>query len=399
LFRDVDESDISDVFLQQVSSDEGFNPLSLDLFANVIDRDKHKNIAAIIKEKLDNPDLESRYPKIKEKLRGLFSISTNPFISEIYRSTIEVLSQPHERQKLKSFNREALRDEYRYVLIALLDEEKRKDRVSATAAKIFSELTIAVEKKDTGFINDLWNILSDKRSHGMVMDGALYELASRMSHIMEDLIINGEAPEAIDDFILMAGKSFYDPNFYFDLIFNKGKVSYPVFKVFFAFFPLEVERFSAEVKKRGADIKFIERIIENLKPIDSPAVLQIYKEILNMPGDFLKIAAVRALKSLTAIDEEPLIRLMDSENYLLRREIVGVLCSYPASRARAFDKLLKISRPFGMGNKVLLESLSMVYDLKLKEAEPYVERLAKLKMFWYGEVRRKALEVLTVIKG
>jgi hypothetical protein len=399
LLKDIDESDLSEVFLRQISSDEGFDHLSLDLFANLIDRDKHKNIADILNKNIDNPDWSRRYPKIKEKLRNLFSVSTNPFITEIYRNTLTVLSQPHDRQKLRSFDKEALREDYRYLLTTLLDQEKRKDRALLIAGKIFNELPASIEKKDTAFLNNLWNILVDKNNQGMLTDKGLSELTSHMTRVMEDLIINGDTPEALEDFLLMAGKSFYDVDFYFDLIFDKRKGSYAVLRIFIAFFASDINRFIMEIKRHESDVKLLEGIIENLKTIDSPMVLRIYKEILAIPSDFLKIAIVRALKNINSTEEEYLFKIMGSDNYLLKREIVGVLCLRPASRIKILNKLFGISNPFGMNNKVLLESLSIVSDLKIKEAEPYVGKLAGLKMFWYDELRRKAIDVLSVLKG
>ncbi|MCM8801546.1 MAG: hypothetical protein NC912_06070, partial [Candidatus Omnitrophica bacterium] len=57
-------------------------------------------------------------------------------------------------------------------------------------------------------------------------------------------------------------------------------------------------------------------------------------------------------------------------------------------------RFINIASPLGIRNKIILQNLEIIEELRLIEAIDYIVSLSKRRFFWNRNVRNKAKEIL-----
>ena len=78
----------------------------------------------------------------------------------------------------------------------------------------------------------------------------------------------------------------------------------------------------------------------------------------------------------------------------MRKEIVRIALKHTALKAKVFEELFSIPLWFGLHSRIIKETVHIIHDLKIYEAESYLTMLARKKPFWYNDIKQQAHNVL-----
>ncbi len=391
LFNDLSEGQLGDTLWDEIVQDENFNALSFKLFFQLVGRKKQKEVATSFAGKVKK---ESLTPRIKKKIKDLFSATDDSFISSIYHDLLSGLLEEVSLGKGFVFSRKELSGNYRLILLNLLDWEIRRERLDMIIENIQREWDNVIESQDAEFIEDLVNLFAKKKARDVSLIGVLSLLEDRLYKLIEQSFFDRKAPESFFKFLEPAKKSAFGANDYINKIFVEGNVDPEIVQLFFKFHSKSSNSFCERLKKKQSDPNFLKDIVEGLAKVDSNESMEALKTIFSFANDFLKREVLRAMMDLSFCDQVFLEPIFKTRSIFLKTEALSILQKDPQALLNTLGSLFTVFNPLGLFNPLVIENIQVVQDANIKEAKPYLEQLSQLKMFWHDEVRKKALEVL-----
>ena len=391
LFTDLSQEQLGDTLWDEIVHDEQFNSLSFKLFFQLVDRNKQKGIATTLAGRVKK---EALTPRIKKKIRELFSASDDSFISSIYHDLLSDLLEEVSLGKGFVFDRQQLEANYRLILLNLLDWEVRKEKLNVIIEYIQKEWDKVIDSQDIEFIDSLFKLFDQKKGRDLSLAGDLSLLENSFYQSIEKSFFEDKAPSSFLEFVKRAKKSAFSANDYITKIFIEGKSNPELVQLFFQFYPNSVDLFCGDLKKKQSDSSFLKEIVAGLARVDSQESLKTLKTIFSFANDFLKREVLRAMNKLSFCDAQFLKPIFKKRSIFLKAEALSILQKDPKILSDTLSSLFTVFNPLGLFNPLVIENIKVVEDANIKEAKPYLEKLSQLKWFWHDEVKKKALEVL-----
>lgn len=393
LITDLREEDLASTLWDEIITDDHFDTLSFSIFSKLIEKEKHDKVASSLSDIFKGDDAATIDPNAREKISALLSGTSGGLMSEIYRKTLSSLLQDMTYETKFSFDHVHLRTNYRYLLVNMLAKEKSKEDFLVLLEQIFEEWDEITAQNDLEYIQFLYEVIS-AQDKDILSDPDVKKYLSMLIGFVEHRILEGESQKPYDYFITHLKESTLDVNTYLERIFTDGKISPYILKAFFKFFKEYLFYFNLNLEQSAKDIKFIERIIKNLKEIDSPFSLIALKSIYPLGSAVIKYRILKAMQALTEFDSKFLFPILKSKEPALKAETLIILIRDQNAKRLAFESLFHIQSPFGLRNKRLIEHIKVIEDKILKEAKIYLEEFGQRKGFWNKKLRSEAERVL-----
>jgi hypothetical protein len=398
VFADIGEEDFASALWEEIATDSSFDALSFSIFSKLTERDKQEKIASKLNEEAKKEDSIGSSPELRKKIKDLLSGTSSPYISEIYRETLASLLQNIQVKKELLLNRTLLSGNYRYLLLNLLEEEADKERKRSLLAHILEDWEEIKASGDFEYLKNLAVALKGK-DDGFSSDTLVIKTNKLIADYVEKVVLSGQSSLYLDFFLETMEQSTVGVNAYLQRIFSDQKVTPSILHYFFKFFSDSILYFFINLEEKSSDNKFLDRLTESLKMIDSPLSLDVLKAIYSQGNNYVKIKVLRAMQSLSSYDENFLFPILQKGSYPLKKEALVNLIRHDRSRAKALDTLFSISSPFGIRNKIIRKHIQIVDEVALDAARGHVFVLSQKRDIWHRRLRKQAKKVLEKLDG
>lgn len=392
LFRNLGCGDLAKLLWDKALFDNEFDAFGLDIFTRLAGMERQGELNAELGKNIPGGDIDADSERrISELLRS----SRNNNVSEVYRNTLSLLSKSISFVKgAVSFGHEELRVNYRLALLNMLVFEIDQERLAMVLRQIDKELENAIKANDIKFCKYLSDTLASKASEDPEFIKLSAALGDSISKFVETELWEDVESAELDSLILGLRKTSFGADFYLKKIFGENKVNSHVLRMFFKFFPQDVDSFYSNLEGKVYDFEFISAVIHALKDVDSSISAQMLKYIYLAESEFMQIKAVEAMGGQTQIDEGLLLSALKRNNFSMRRAAAAVLKRDAAMRAKAAGSLFDVRAFLWAGNRLIMENMEIAGQLDIREAAGYLDKLSRRRFFWNARLRSKAREIL-----
>lgn len=395
-FRDLSPGQLADTLWEEITENESFNPLSLNLFSTLVVFDRHKEIASALASKSSLTPAAIK-PSTKKRIKELFSSPDLQSASRVYQGIFLALLKDEGAQKdvRAALDYELLHVNYRLLILNLLAQENNEMRLNLIREKILEEWEAIVKEKDIEFLKNFLEIFRTKKDNSSFAN--IFEpLRTRVSSFIENIIFQGVAVDDFEYFIGMLSASSFKTGDYVRKIFEENVINQQIIRLFLAFFPKDgLFIFCDELKKRSLDMEFLKNIIESLRLIEAGPSIEILKVIFSFPFRIIKKEVLQAMRKIPAHDEKFLFSVLKGKDVFLKKEAFAVLADNQATAGKALKELLGIFNPLGIRNYVLEKNIEVIIEKGAAiAARDDLVILSKKRFFWNRGLRKKAKEAL-----
>jgi hypothetical protein len=393
LFSSYTENEFAEILADGILNVDGFDGLSLGLFSKIIDAERHPVVASLAAKSLtENPSKDKQ--KVRDKIERLITTSDKHGVSEVYRNTLSVFLKDMSYGKTYSFDRDLENANYRLILLDLLLKEKKKDRLGIVIEQISRELKIVIQKADLEYLRLLVDILNKKKTDDQQIASLFEGIDREITVFVENNVFNEELPEDFKYLVDYSPCSVAGIDLYLKKIFSENRVNNMALNLFLKFFPEKLILFYDSLEKKRADIEFMETLMRNLKTLDNALALNMLEQIYSSSNDYIKIEALRAMREMNRSNKEFLISILSEGDVFLKKEVLLILKKDESARREALEKLFSIKGPWWIKNRILLDNITAVGEVGLRDAGEYLSVITKKHFFWNWNIKRRAKEVL-----
>jgi hypothetical protein len=389
LISDLSEDDLASTLWEEIIGNDKFDSLSFSIFSRIVDKERHKKIATSLHALFHTEDPQNRRSETESKIRILLSGVSSQLHSEIYRQTLSNLLNEISFEQRLSLDRALLQRNYRFLLLALLFQEGRKEEAAAGLGRIAQEWERITQEGDFEFLLAFDDVLA-ARAADLAGEPAYEDARRALAEHVEGCILRGESRPELDVFIDRLGRSLHDWEAYAATVFKDRIVSSHLLRACLRFFPEHGEDLRTRIKKKKADGELLGKFADALKLVDTPMSLDLLERLFEAGDAAVKVRALQAMQNLQEFDEAFLFPILDKKNELLQAEALILLMRHDRTRHVAFTKLFGLASPYGLRNKTIVRNLGIVARYGLREAAPYVAPLVERRDFWNRKVRQAA---------
>jgi hypothetical protein len=396
VFADIGEEDFASALWEEITLDSDFDALSFSIFSKLTEKDKQDRIASKLNQEARKDEKLMTSAELRKKIKELLSGTSSPFVSEIYRETLSSLLQDVSFQKERLLSRDLLSKNFRFMLLNLFEEEANKENKRALLTNILEEWEEIKKSEDFEFLKHLSVALKDK-DKDFTSDALVVKTKKLIADLVEKSMLSGKTSLYLDYFLYTLENSSLGINSYLQAIFTDHKITPSILQSFFKFFSDSKLYFLRDLEQKASDSKFLDRMTENLKVIDSPQSLDILKIIYGLGNNYVKTKVLRAMQQLSSCDEDFLMEILQKGIYPLKKEALLNLVRHEATRDKAFELLFSIPSPFGIKNRILRKHIQLVEETALAEARDHLFAIGQKKEIWNRRLRKEAKKVLEKI--
>ncbi|MEE8604817.1 MAG: hypothetical protein V3S65_05545 [Candidatus Aminicenantaceae bacterium] len=398
IFADIGEEDFASVLWEEIATDASFDALSFSIFTKLTERDKQNGIASKLKAEAQKDETLSGSKELRNKIKELLSGTSSPYVSEIYRETLSSLLRDIDIKKELQLNRSLLTKNYRYTLLNLFVAEADVEIKKTFLTHILEEWDEIRETGDFEFLKNLATTLKQENG-GFSSETIAIKTNKLITDYVEKAVLRGELSPYFDFFMDSMEHSALGVNDYLQRVFSENKITPFILQFFFRFFSDSMLYFLINLEEKSSDNRFLDRMTENVKLIDSPLSLEILKTIYPLGNNTVKTKVLRAMQKLSSQDETFLMPILQKGSLVHKKEALITLVKHQETRKRALDALFSISSPFGLKNKTLRRNIQLVGDTSIQEARDHIFALGQKKDLWHRKVRKEARKVLEKLDG
>jgi hypothetical protein len=398
-FQDLKKEDLSEQLMDGIVSDDNFNTLSFAVFSKLFDENLHKEIIPNLEQKVKDKEFLKEHPRIKKKIKELFSLPESSFITPLYRVALSELLQGSALEAKFCLEEDTIQEYYHYDLLNLLANQKDKGKLNFTIEIIFKECDRIAKQAPPRFLKAFSEALDRRIETEAGFAVYLKEIRKRLYNFIENLAF--EFPD-IPDFDYLQERfteSSLGWNIYFQKIFREKKINTQVWKLLLKFFPDKLRPFFKELKKKDSDIEFMARTVKGLGEIDSVLSLRCLKVVFSFTSNLIRIEILKVMRHLTHQDERFLLSLLNKEEILLRKESFINLAKNEEGKKKAIQRLLFVDNSFGISTRFILENIFILENSGIGGLRESLQLLSKKAFFWNRGIRQRAKEALEKIHG
>jgi len=393
LFSEIGEEDFASTLWEEIVTDSDFDALSFSIFSKLTERDKQEQIASKLNEEARKDEKLITSADLRKKIKALLSGTSSPFVSEIYRETLSSLLQDVSFQEELLLSRDQISRNYRFLLLNLFEEVSNKESKRTFLTKILEEWEEIIKTGDFEFLKHLSVALRDKDKE-FASDTLAVKTNKLIADHVEKAILMGRTSPYLDYFLTTLEHSTLGVNSYLQGIFTDQRISPSILQFFFKYFSDSMLYFFVNLEQKASDSKFLDRMTESLKTIDSPLSLNALKTIYGLGSSYVKTKVLRAMQHLSVSDKDFLMEILKKGSYPLKKEALMNLVRNEATRDEALEFLFSIPSPFGIKNRVLRRHIKIVEETNLVEARDHILALNEKKDIWNKKLRKEAKKAL-----
>ncbi len=405
VFNGLSQEDFSVLLQEGFMQEDNFDTLSLQLFSKISEQDNSSKITEKFFNKINETQELKNNPVVANKVRNLLSTIQNDPISAVYRNTLESLVKGISFSGKFSFNHKMLKKNYHYIVLSLFATEQNLDILQMIAGILEKELAGVFEDNDPDLLKDLRDVLIKRKKEGIK---ACIDLEKSCSSFVENIVLNGSLTSEQEFLLEMVSQPSKELNLYLDKIFTFEKTDKPqgnglasdsqinrqVLNLFLRLFQDNLDVFYKRLDQKILDTEFLGGLTDALSQIDTPATLSVLEYIYCSANELVKAESLKAMRKLKKVDTVFLMRQLNTDSLLLRNGLLSVLILDAQAKKGALDSLFGIPSFLGNKNKLLIENMQIVFDLRFIEAVSYIKELSRRKFFWNRELRNKAVRIL-----
>jgi len=237
------------------------------------------------------------------------------------------------------------------------------------------------ERGDFEFLKNLATTLRGEDG-GFSTETITIKTNKLITDFVEKAVLRGQSSPYFDFFMDSMEQSTLGVNDYLQKVFSENKITPFILQFFFKFFSDSMLYFLINLEEKSVDNKFLDRMTESVKLIDTPLSLEVLKAIYPLGNNYVKTKVLRAMQQLSAQDAEFLMPILQKGSSPLKKEALINLVKYAETRERALDTLFAIPSPFGLKNKILRKHIQLVGEASIGEARDHIFTLSQKKDFW-----------------
>ena len=394
LFRDLSNDDFASVLFEEISTDDSFNPLNLQIFSKLTQKRDQKNIADSFEKISQEQKALSHSPQMRKKIKELLTGSSDAVISEGYQKTLtSILSEISYEGEL-TFDHDLLQENYRFMLLYFLKKERDTEQAIKILDEILSEWESIVKQGNLEFFKYFVAVLEKKRSN-LSFDPIFMKTNNQILYfIAEYRVIQDKIPSDFNDVTNYLRETYLGINAFLDKMFKENKVGPVILQLFFQIYSQSYYLFKKNLLKRASDADFIEEIAKNLGKVDSPASLEALKCIFSFCNEPMKIKVLESIEKLSIQDEDFLFDILKMRGAQLKKIALKILMESEYTKKRVIEELFSIMSPFGIKNRILMENIEIIQGMDLEKARDRLMTLSEGKFFWNKKLRRETTRVL-----
>ena len=389
---DLGVDDYSQVLWNEITSDSNFDVSSFQLFSKFLGEDEHEKVADSLFKNLSGHEGRNMTANVSRKVKELFSSPAGESsISKIYLRAISAAGVSTIVEEGFVFDRKQMAENYRYILLNLLSEEKNIRQLELIVDKLSKEWDRIAEERNVEYLKCLGEVIRKKTPD---LNSELFrELSKKFYNFIEAFIWEESIPAGFAAFFETMEASSFEVEVYFKKIFEEAKVNIGILKAFFRFFPNKLSDFYDRLKDKRADIDFIAKVMESLREIDSPLTLPVLETIFSFSNDIIKIEVLRIMAGTGRYNREFVFEVLKGSGDFMKKEALAVF-SQQQDYQKAMELLFLIPNPWGKNNAVLAQNLAVVDELHYKQAAQYLEFLYRNTAFWNIGLKKRIKQVL-----
>ena len=400
-FKDLSGDEVSDILWEAAASDKDFDALSFELLSSLLDKNQHERAALSLADKIKTKNPPEVNPQAVKRLKDLFFAAKDQAHYGPYRKNLEFLFKNtfFEEAGSRGLDLESTRASYQFLILNSLIGEKNKTKLSLLKDLVKEELDSVIKNKDTEFLRHFLEIC-ERRKKESGFTGIFEAVKNDALLSIENTIFQVSDSGEFEGFLNLLNRSFLGAENYLNKIFNENIINSRALKMYFKFFPDKQDIFYNNLKIKSSDAEFLRNLIESVKKINSDLSLEIFKNIFSFSHSLIKLEILRAMRELSARDENFLFSILKEENVFLRKEALGVLAREEEAKFKALKLLLDMPGFWGRKNKILEENINIVVEEGLVEpARDFLLALSRRGFFWNKKVREKAKAALESLFG
>jgi len=391
---DLKDDDVAGALLEQLCKDKDFDTHNLNLFSLLFSVQRHQKIASCLGGKIEHIEYLRDKTAAKDKLQELFSSGEASGISEVYQNTLTHLLGGISFKDKYDFDQDLIVKNYELTLLEILNSETGKDQIIQTAKRIGQEFDNLVSRREWEYLRHLVKILSRKKISDPSLGDSIKALDIKITGLLESMIWDQNSAANIaflEDYCQASTKW---PEFYLDKIFKEEILTPGALKLYFRFFPKSAGLFYSNLDKKRSQLKFLTVLIRSLGSVQAESLLAALKYIYGISDTLIKVEVLKAMQSVEASDSDFLLKVIEDNNFALKIAAMSIIKKDVNLTRLALDKLLSIKNPFGLKNKIILDNLRIVQELKLQDAGDQLLSFSKMRLFWYRQLRDKAKKII-----
>lgn len=393
-FRHLSEEDFADLLLDQLFTNENFDDFSFALFSRLAGIERKEGISASLSKKLNDKQNISLNAKAVKRVENLLINPGKNLVSDVYRHTLHLLFNNISFDNVLTFDRNTLNINYCCLLVNLINSEEDRETLSLIIGRFRRQMEEASSLRDLDNSRYLLEVIKNKkRSNPWLLD-ILMQAQEINNNFIERLIWDDLPPKDAADLIDSLTQTTSTSSFYIEKIFVENRINPYVLKLFFRFFPQDLSVFYKEIEYKSSDFEFMVKIIDSLKKIDELWAREALRNIFLISGKFIKIEILKAMKGFTKIDESFLLSLLHSKEAVFRKEALSILAKNPKAEKKALELLLDIPNFWGTKNNIIMENISILEELDLRDGSEKLSYLSKRSFIFSQKLKKRIKEIL-----
>ncbi len=393
LVSGLQEQDLAETIWDQIIVDPRFDPLSFNVFAHLVEKERHKKISTSLYDLFRGDNPANRKAEVETKIRGLLSGRMSQLLPDSYRVTLSKLINEISFDQPMTFSHEALKKNFLYTLLNIFDWETTVEAAREGLIRLEAEWDNASGGKDFEFLRDLF--LSLIKKEDLLAEDELWKsFKARLAEFIENAVLEGETNPVLGDIIEKMKAPVLNVRLYIERMSFTGAFTTLGLRYFFRFFKDYLFLLLAELEKLGRRPEMYFKTVASLTTIDSPLSLVVLKKIYDLGSRDLKLTVLGAMRELTESDERFLTEVLRAKDPEIQGLALGLLIRTEEGRREAFQHLFEVESPYGLRNKALIRNIRLVEDREVRAAAEHLHALSQRRGFWNRGLRREAGRVL-----
>lgn len=398
LFKGFTESDFADILWTQVSKNDTFDPLSLNLFSMFSQGAFSDKATSFLLEHTKARGILGREHLSIKRIQAFLSNPDSQSISPVYRNILFSLLKDISYRDDFSFDPKELHINYCFVLLNMLNQKKDSEGIKLILMSLDKEWSFIVENKDYKYIRYLSQVISDRQKEEAALSGEFDSLKNKIAVFLEESVWDEDSNADLEYLVGLLDKSQKGNQFYLNKMFQEDKISVYGLKLFLQFFPVELDIFYSGVESKQHDLEYLSKIVRIVAGLGSNVSMAMLMQIYSFSNDLIKAEILKAMQVLPVFDKGFLLDLLEKNSRTLKKEALKVLLRESDSGKAGIAILLGVHSPFGSRNKLILENMAIIEELSLKESSSYLTPFTKMNLFWHAPLKKKALSILEGLK-
>ncbi len=398
LFRGFSESDFADILWAQVSKTDNLDPLFLNLFSIFSQGALSDKTASFLSENFSVEGALKKDHLSLKRVQAFLSNNDSLSVSPVYRNILLSLLKDISYGENFYFDPKELRVNYCFVLLNMLDQKKDSAEIKFILASLDKEWSFIAENKDFEYIKYLLQVIGNKQKEGAISSEEFDGLKNKIEVFIEESAWDDLSSYDLEYLLGLLEESRKGSQFYLNKMFQEDKINVYGLKLFLRLFPVELDLFYSGIKSKQHDLEYLIRMVKAIAGLGSNLSLVILKRIYSFSNELVKFEILTAMHNLPVLDKEFLLSVLKEKSRILKKEAFKVLLSEGESGKAGIAILLRPYSPLGSNNKIILENMTIIEELDLKDCSSYFIPFTKMNLFWHAPLKTKALGILEGLK-